>query len=234
MARRLRMCRRDGRRSGHDVVCGPQAAGQRRTRAHHRVSALPPAGGPGLADSATKVAQLGAGASHRVSVVPSPRGPGVEAARGGRRAAADRTGVHLLRAPVRVHAAAGHPGQPLRAVRSPGAAAQAPRRARGDAVDPGFPGRARAERRRPRAHAVGPGARRGAAAQRQAPARGQDAEQRADLGADRGLLARRAGSSSCCAIRPRRWPRCTPRSTRRGAPRKPATWTSPWPAGCGT
>ena len=45
--------------------------------------------------------------------------PGLEAARDRRRAAADRAGVRLLRAPVRVHAAAGHPGQPLRAVRPP-------------------------------------------------------------------------------------------------------------------
>src|SRR5690349_4488955 len=128
----------------HDVVCGPQAAGQRHTRAHRRVSVLSPAGGPGLADSATKVAQLGAGASHRVPVVPSPRGPGVEAACGGRRTAAGRTGVHLLRAQVRVDAAPGHPGQPLIAVCPAGAAAQAPGGARGDAVDPGFPGGARA------------------------------------------------------------------------------------------
>src|SRR5712691_5384855 len=107
----------------HDGPCGPQTAGQRGTRTHHRVSAVPPAGGPGLADTATKIAQLGTGASHRVSAVPAPRGPGLEAAGGARREAADRAGVHLLRAPVRLYAAAGHPGQPLRAVRSPGAAA---------------------------------------------------------------------------------------------------------------
>ena len=172
--------------------------------------------------------------SHRVSAVPSARGPGLEAACGRRREAADRAGVHLLRAPVRIDAAPGRPGQPLGAVRPAGAAAEAPGRARGDQVDPGLPGRARADHRGPGAHAVGPGARRGAAAQRQAPHGGQDAEQRAGLGADRRLLA---GRAICVPLAPpgrARWPRCTPRSTRRGAPRKPGAWRSPWPAGCGT
>ena len=161
-------------------------------------------------------------------------GRALEAACGRRREAADRAGVRLFRAPGRLDAAPGHPGQPLAAVRPAGAAAQAPRRPRGDEVDPGLARRARADRRRRGAHALGPGARRGTAAQRQAPPRGQDAGQRAGPGSASRPPGRTPSSSSCCVTRPRRWPRCNPRSTRRGnPPRKPGAWRSPWPRGCG-
>ena len=67
-------------------------------RADRRVSAVQAADRPGLARAAAGDVQQDAGPGHRVPSVPATGGPGLEAARDGRREAADRAGVRLFRA----------------------------------------------------------------------------------------------------------------------------------------
>ena len=140
-----------------------------------------------LGTASQRDAQAHGRLSHRTAAGSS----GATASAAGGHAPADCTGIHHVASPVGLHSSANDPGQPLDPVRAARAAPPPADRPRRHDLDPGVDARTGADQARTWTTCCGTGSSPTCQPRRQAHPGREDAEQRADLAADRRMLARR-------------------------------------------